>query len=92
MTSEPDLWADLDAAERDYTKLQLAANAAKERLFDASAAVVEQGKSPEAVADRIKANKMPEEEDAGLNFTAVYIRKQVRARGVAPLRSGPKKR
>lgn len=92
MTSDETEWADLDAAERDYTRHQMAADAAKERLFDASAAMVQKGRSPEAVAARIKANKQPEEVDAAPSFTAAYIRRQVRDRGVAPLRSGPKKR
>lgn len=92
MTPEEDPWADVDAAEREYTRLQMAANAAKERLFDAVASAVGNGYSPEVAADRIKANKRPEEAEAGLSFTAAYLRKQVRNRGVAPLRSGPKKR
>lgn len=95
MTSDPDPWTDVDAAEREYTKLQMAADAAKGRLFDACASAVQNGHSAEAAADRIKANKTEEERAAGgdrLNFTATYIRRQVRERGVAPLRSGPKKR
>lgn len=85
-------FAELDSVAAEYAALQGKANAAKQRLFDAAAACARMGLSAESIADRIKANKQPEEAEAGLNFTAAYLRKQVRNRGVAPLRSGPKKR
>lgn len=91
MSSERDPWEDFDAADRAYTERQQAADAAKEELFDACAAMVQRGYSAEAVADRNKANKKPGEEVAGLTFTATYLRRKVRERGVARLRSGPKK-
>ena len=84
--------ATLDAADRAYTQAQAAANAAKEALFDACADSVRAGRTPDSIAERLKASKTPEQLEAGLTFTAAYIRRRVRERGVAPLHGGPKPR
>lgn len=92
MNPEPDALTALDTADREYTERQMATNAAKDRLFEACAAAVSAGYSPDSIADRLRNNKTPEQIKAGLTFTAAYIRRRVRDLGVGPLRSGPKKR
>jgi len=82
----------LDAADREYTEAQEAANKKKNALFAAWTTAVQAGISPDAIAERLKASKTPEQIEAGLTFTAAYIRRQARSRGAAPLRGGPKPR
>lgn len=87
-----DLDQALDQADDDFVAKQTAADAAKARLFDAAAAAAAAGRSPEEIADRLRARKTPEQLAAGLSFSVSYIRRQVRERGVAPKRTGPKPR
>lgn len=80
------------AAEQTFAERLTAANEAKRALFDAYAQLVKVGRTPEDLAARAKERRTPEEIEEGATFTAAYIRRQVRDRGVGPLRTGPKPR
>lgn len=92
MTGPDPIDAELDAADDAFVTLQAAADAAKAHLFDVAAKAAEAGRSAEEIAERLKARKTPEQAEAGYYFTTTYYRRQIRARGVAPQRSGPKPR
>lgn len=62
-----------------YLTARQAADATREKLFDECADAVREGHTPDELA-QVTA------------FTAVTIRKALRERDVAPLRSGPKSR
>jgi hypothetical protein len=80
------------AAERTFAEHLIAANDAKAALFDAYAQSVKAGRTPEDLATRATERRTPEEIKAGATFSAAYIRRQIRERGVGPLRTGPKPR
>lgn len=92
MTGSDPVGAELDAADDAFVAAQAAADAAKSRLFDAAAAAAAAGRSAEDIAEHLKERKTPEQIEAGYFFTGAYYRRQIRARGVAPQRSGPKTR
>lgn len=82
--------AALDQADDAYVAAQAAADAAKAALFDACAAAAAAGRSAEEIAEHLKARKTPAEAEAGYFFSVAYLRRQIRDRGVAPLRTGRK--
>lgn len=92
MTGPDPIDAELDAADDAFVTLQAAADAAKAHLFDVAAKAAEAGRSAEDIAEHLKTRKTPEQIEAGYFFTSAYYRRQIRARGVAPQRSGPKPR
>ncbi|WP_433329867.1 hypothetical protein [Spirillospora sp. CA-294931] len=82
----------LDQADDAHTAARAAEEQAREALFDACAEAVKAGQSPEHIATRLKSRKTPEQLELGYGFTAAYIRRKVRERGVAGLPTGPKPR
>jgi len=84
--------AKVKAADRAFVELQTAATKAKVELFDACAEAIQAGDTADAIEDQLKDGKTPEQIRDGLAFTAAYIRRKARDRGVAPQRGGPKPR
>jgi predicted GIY-YIG superfamily endonuclease len=80
------------SAGKEFAELQTLANEAKQLLFDACADAVRAGDTPDKLAAWLRSNKTPEQIEAGLSFTSAHLRKKIRERGVAPLRTGPKPR
>lgn len=82
----------LNEADNQWAAAEEAAAQRKADLFSAFAEAVRDGHTPDEIAAHLKARKTPEQIEAGLTFSAAYIRKKVRETGVPALPHGPKPR
>ncbi|MFF3443622.1 hypothetical protein [Streptosporangium sp. NPDC002721] len=83
---------DLDQADNEWTAAEETAANRKSALFNAFAAAVRDGHTPDDIAAHLKARKTPEQIEAGYTFSAAYIRRKVREIGVPALPPGPQPR
>ncbi|MFD1546963.1 hypothetical protein [Nonomuraea guangzhouensis] len=82
----------LDQADDQWTAAEETAAKLKAELFEAFAAAVRDGNTPDDLAARLKSRKTPEQVEAGLTFSGAYIRRKVREIGIPALPTGPKPR
>lgn len=84
--------ARVKAADLAFAEQQTAANNLKTKLFDECADAIRAGATADVIEAKLKEGKTPKQIEDGLTFTAAYIRRKARDRGVAPQRGGPKPR
>src|SRR3954451_19997665 len=81
----------LDALADAWAAAAQTAAARKQALFGGVAAAMRTGHTATEVADRIAANRTPEQLALGLTFTPAYLRRIGREAGVPPQSPGPRR-